>query len=250
MTLDSSPTSPSPPSSTTAATKSPDLHKQPSTASLDDVRIQHDEDSLSKHQSDTVLPLDSNDNSISKNSRISTNSMTINRLDKPSLSKQNANTQQLPSEQYKHRVECQLDVAQNNWRNWHRVALWTWLSPILALGKQRQLTLDDLPHISKNDECHAVLERFERNWMAAEKRGSVKTWRIILQTFWRDWLVTAVMLMPYMGTRIAQPLLLKQIVLNISNHATEPAGPAYGYAVILGVAATIQAFLHQQYFFR
>ncbi|CAF3952141.1 unnamed protein product [Didymodactylos carnosus] len=62
-------------------------------------------------------------------------------------------------------------------------------------------------------------------------------------------LVSGLFLIPYSAAKIAQPLLLRQIILIITN-PHELSYKGYLYAVVLGIASVTQALVHQQFFFR
>ena len=61
--------------------------------------------------------------------------------------------------------------------------------------------------------------------------------------------ICRLILLPYIAVKTTPPLLLKQIVLTI-NDTTTPAYEGYLYAIGLGLAATVQAIMHQQFFLR
>ena len=149
-----------------------------------------------------------------------------------------------------YRKPCGLDWAESSWTRWIHVAFWSWLSPILNIGNKQQLTVDDLFDLSPNDECGQLLEKFETVWEKNEtKFGYSNIWKIIAKTFWKESLIPGLILFPYTGAKIAQPLFLKQIVLNINDVNAAPY-VGYLYAIGLGLSTILQALMHQQFFFR
>ncbi|CAF1526900.1 unnamed protein product, partial [Didymodactylos carnosus] len=144
------------------------------------------------------------------------------------------------------RKPCGFDVAQSSWKRWPALLLWSWIYPILKLGTKRQLTDDDLSELSPNDKCRQLLNAFESERL---KRINTSTLKLIFSTFWREMLVSGLLILPYSVAKIAQPLLLRQIVLVISN-PLELSYKGYLYAVALGFASVSQVLVHQQYFFR
>lgn len=145
------------------------------------------------------------------------------------------------------RQPSRLEWAEASWTRWLHVLCWWWINPILSLGNQRVLTdndLDDLPH---DDKCSTLLNKmFIAHWTS--------TWNIIIQTFWKRFLSNGLFLLPYMVARISQPLLLREIVLFITNDqkalTKSSSLVGYSYALILFICALVQIFIHQQYFFR
>ncbi|CAF4338769.1 unnamed protein product, partial [Adineta steineri] len=127
-----------------------------------------------------------------------------------------------------HRKPNALDWAESSWLRWIHVAFWTWINPILTIGHKQQLTEDDL---------------FE------EKNIHMDTWKVLIKTFWKNWLFSGLILLPYIAAKIAQPLFLKEIILTINDNS-RPSHAGYLYACGLGLSAVVQALIHQQYFFR
>lgn len=166
---------------------------------------------------------------------IDNNDKTLHEHDNSDNTQQhdNTNEQQPPDTTFK-RLPCQLDICQNTISLWYKVALWTWLSHIFQTAQHKHITDSDLPELSHNDDTNELLQRFEQNYINMCKQSpnnEVATWRVLMKTFWKQWLVPVLILIPYSGARIAQPLFLKQIVLNIASVTTlNPlaAGPAYG----------------------
>ncbi|CAF1164650.1 unnamed protein product, partial [Didymodactylos carnosus] len=149
-----------------------------------------------------------------------------------------------------HRKFCGLDWAQSSWKRWIYVAFWWWLNPILNTGYKRGLTDDDLFDLSRNDDCGQLLKKIEIEWEKYEKKHEhVNTWKIVIKAFWKEALVVVLMSFPFAGIKVVQPLLLKEVVLNISD-SSAPSYAIYLYAIGLSLATILQAFLNQQLFFR
>lgn len=148
------------------------------------------------------------------------------------------------------RKPCGLDWAQASWTRWIHVLSWCWLNPILNKGFKQGLTDDDLFDLSPNDEGNQLLNKFES--VLEEHNNDVKNfnvWKIVLKSFWKEAIIAGLILIPYLGAKIAQPLLLREIILYISD-ANQPRYSGYIYAIGLGLAAILQAIIHQQFFFR
>ena len=156
------------------------------------------------------------------------------------------------------RKSSRFDWAHSSIFRCFHVLFWSWLNPILSLGYKRELTDEDLDDLSDNDRCSILLEKLkfysENNlWLS-----QTTTWNIILRAFWRQCTFVFVLLIPYNAVRVAQPLLLRQIVLYIINEQsrTDPSWTSfdayigYLYALALFACSATQAFLHQQAYFR
>jgi ATP-binding cassette subfamily C (CFTR/MRP) protein 4 len=156
------------------------------------------------------------------------------------------------------RQSSRFDWAHSSiFRSFH-VLFWWWLNPILSLGYQRELTDEDLDDLSINDKCSVLLNKLsyysENNiWLT-----NTTTWNIILRAFWKQCVFVIFLLIPYNAARVAQPLLLRQIVLYIISQKSQPDPPVtsfdayigYLYALGLFACSATQAFLHQQAYFR
>ncbi|CAF1620969.1 unnamed protein product, partial [Adineta ricciae] len=139
-----------------------------------------------------------------------------------------------------------LDWAESSIFHWFHVIFWTWINPILTIGHKRELTEDDLFEVSSKDECQHLLNRITKIW---DENIHLDTWKVLIKTFWKNFLISGVILFPYTATKIAQPLLIKEIILIINDHQ-RPSYMGYIYACCLGLSTIGQAMMHQQYFFR
>ncbi|CAF1231508.1 unnamed protein product [Adineta ricciae] len=139
-----------------------------------------------------------------------------------------------------------LDHAESSIFRWFHVIFWTWINPILTTGYKKQLNEDDLYEVSAKDECYYLLNRLESHWM---KNPDLRTEKILIKTFWKNLIYSGLVLFPYIAAKVAQPLLLKEIVLTINNN-DRPSYIGYICACGLGLSTVIQAIIHQQYFFR
>lgn len=156
------------------------------------------------------------------------------------------------------RQSSRFDWAHSSIFRCFHVLFWWWLNPILSLGYKRELADEDLDDLSNNDRCSVLLHKLsyysDNNiWLT-----NTTTWNIILRAFWKQCLFAVVLLIPYNASRVAQPLLLRQIVLYIIDQKSKPDPPlttfqayiGYLYALGLFACSATQAFLHQQAYFR
>lgn len=143
------------------------------------------------------------------------------------------------------RHSCRLDWAESSWTRWIYVAFWWWMKPILSIGNRRTLTDDDLDDLSASDKCSFLLNKLN---IDTDKWPG--TWRIIISTFGKDSLLISLNLLLYAATRIAQPLLLHEIVIYLNNKVAQPTYIGYLLAIGLGFCSFLQAIIHQQAFFR
>lgn len=145
----------------------------------------------------------------------------------------------------KTRHPSRLDWAQSSWTRWIYVAFWMWIKPILSLGNQRALVDEDLDELSLEDSCSVSMSRVN-----CDNQQWAGTWNVIRRAFLKDFLLSGAVLLLNIVTRIAQPLILREIVLYISTESVVPTYGGYLLAIGLGACSALQAIIHQQSFFR
>ena len=142
------------------------------------------------------------------------------------------------------RQSCRLDWSLSTWTRWINIPLFWWVDSILSLVYQRTLVDDDLSDLSDNDKCSALLQRvnkYSSKWLG--------TWHVLKQTFFKDFILSISLVFPLVLTRVAQPLLIREIVTYIRNPLRLPAYASYLCVFALCIAAILQAILNQQIFF-
>ncbi|CAF1066424.1 unnamed protein product [Rotaria sordida] len=145
----------------------------------------------------------------------------------------------------KQRQSCRLDWAESSWTRWIQIPLLLWITPILSLGNKRVLVEDDLSDLSANDKCSFLLNRV--NQYSSKWQG---TWHVFKRTFLKDFLISILLVIPFSIARIAQPLLIRQIVLYIKGQSGLPAYTGYLCAIGLCISAIVQTMMAQQILLR
>ncbi|CAM4855736.1 unnamed protein product [Rotaria socialis] len=156
------------------------------------------------------------------------------------------------------RQSSRFDWAHSSILRFFHVLFWWWLNPVLSLGYKRDLTDEDLDDLSANDKCSSLLDKLsyysDNNlWMT-----NTTTWHIVMKAFWKQSVFVIFLLLPYNASRVAQPLLLREIVLYIISQKSHSESSTtffenyrgYIYALGLFLCSAIQAILHQQAYFR
>ncbi|CAF3366217.1 unnamed protein product [Rotaria socialis] len=143
------------------------------------------------------------------------------------------------------REPCRFDWVESPSNKWIHLALWWWIQPILSLGNRRSLIDDDFSDISMNDKCSVLL--IKADYDISKWPG---TWNVIRQTFMKDFFETMATILVYTATRIAQPLLIRELIVYISNASNLPTYIGYVSAVGLGIISIVQAIIYQQTFFQ
>ena len=95
-----------------------------------------------------------------------------------------------------------------------------------------------------NDKAFILLNRFcSYDW----SRTSV--WKIISNEFWKEYLSASMFFIPYSITRISQPLLIREILLDIMNKQQSSA-KIYIFAVLYMICNLFTALFARQNIFR
>ena len=124
------------------------------------------------------------------------------------------------------RQSSRLDWAESSWTRWIQIPLLLWVTPIVSLGNKRTLVEDDLNDLSLKDKCSVLLGRVYQD--GSKWKG---TWHVFSRVFFKDFLMSILLTLPLNVARIAQPLLIRQIVLYIKGETELPLYAGYLYAI-------------------
>jgi ATP-binding cassette subfamily C (CFTR/MRP) protein 4 len=153
------------------------------------------------------------------------------------------NTSDDTDDQYR-RQSSRLEWAESSWTRLLHVLCWWWLNPILSLGYKRQLTENDLGDIPHVDKTLVLLDRLHSyDW------SSTTTWAIIYKEFGKEYIFASLFFLPFFITCIAQPLFLRQFIVNINDKQGSNTF-SYLYVISLFISVIIQTFTERQAVFR
>jgi ABC-type multidrug transport system fused ATPase/permease subunit len=137
-----------------------------------------------------------------------------------------------------------IEWAELSWTRILHVLCWFWINPILSLGYKQQLVVNDLGDIPHIDKSSVLLDRLRSyDWL------STTTSRIIIKEFSKDYIIANLYLLPFLIVRITQPLVFRQLILNMMNKQGSNT-VNYLYAVVLFSSVLIQTLMHRQNIFR
>ncbi|CAF4939985.1 unnamed protein product, partial [Rotaria sp. Silwood1] len=143
------------------------------------------------------------------------------------------------------RQSSRLDWAESSCTRWIQIPLLSWITPILSLGNKHTLVENDLNDLAVNDKCSVLLHRVNHD--RSQWQG---TWHVYMRTFYKDFIMSILLVFPLIMAHIAQPLLIRQIILYIKGQSGLPVYVGYLFAVGLCISAILQAIIHQQILFR
>lgn len=128
-----------------------------------------------------------------------------------------------------------------------------WLSPLLRLGRQRTLVLDDLPPLRARDTSAAISAQFAVEWKKQLASPRPSLWRLYISLFAPEFILSGLLKLSQDLLGFAQPLLLSRLISFASSHSTSTPQPlSHGLltASLMLLASLSQTSLLQSYFFR
>ncbi|CAF4589310.1 unnamed protein product [Rotaria socialis] len=136
-----------------------------------------------------------------------------------------------------------LEWAESSWLRWGHLIYFSWIIPVIKSGYKRTLTIDDLDQLPTDDTALVLMQKFlSYDW---------KTTRVsiaIIKIFWKELTISGLLLLPYMFGRMAVPLIMRQIILLITDHQTS-SSLRYVYPVIFLLCVIVSpCFLYQSTF--
>ena len=142
--------------------------------------------------------------------------------------------------------------------NWLSLLTWWWVGDIFRVGKQRRLVHSDLHPPPLEDQCATISRAWEQAWaaqLAADPTRCPSVWRTLIAIFGWRYFVRGLPLALVSLAKIAQPLLLRQLVLYLESNDGQDVGSqggvgiAFLYAVLLFLACVTQSVVQHWYFF-
>uniref|UniRef100_A0ACD5TA33 Uncharacterized protein n=1 Tax=Avena sativa TaxID=4498 RepID=A0ACD5TA33_AVESA len=119
---------------------------------------------------------------------------------------------------------------------WFSIITFSWMGPLLDLGRRKTLDLDDVPLLDHNDSVHGILPNFKAKIVSNSARGqftdvtTVKLAKVLVLTTWKLVLITAVYALLSTVAAYVGPYLIEYFVdyLNRSSRSTKE-----GYILVL-----------------
>ncbi|CAF1647072.1 unnamed protein product, partial [Adineta ricciae] len=145
----------------------------------------------------------------------------------------------------KERQSSRLDWVESSYTRWIQLPFFAWITPILSLSNKHTLVENDLNDLSINDKCSVLLNRMSP--YSFQWKG---TWHALTRTFGKDYMISILLVFPLVMAHVAQPLLIRQLILYIKGRIAYQVYMAYLLAFALFISTIIQAIVSQQIFFQ
>ncbi|OQR84874.1 ATP-binding Cassette (ABC) Superfamily [Achlya hypogyna] len=141
------------------------------------------------------------------------------------------------------------DVCPNDVGGCGSSLFFSWLTPLLDLGNQRPLQLEDLYQLNPPDRATGVFASFEREWRAEVASATApRMWRALAKAFGGPFVVAGALKLLHIASQFVGPLLIKSIVAYLGNpDATLQEGLWYCAAIL--ISGVLQSFALRQYYF-
>ncbi|CAF4290398.1 unnamed protein product, partial [Adineta steineri] len=140
------------------------------------------------------------------------------------------------------RQSSRLDWAESSCTRWLQIPLYSWITPILSLSNKRTLVENDLDDLAIKDQCSTLLNRvnqYDSQWPG--------TWHVLNHTFAKDFLMSILLVFPLIMAHLAQPLLIRQIILVIKDQSGLPWYDGYIFCIALFASCIVQAIVVFRY---
>ncbi|XP_071159454.1 ATP-binding cassette sub-family C member 4-like isoform X3 [Mytilus edulis] len=128
-----------------------------------------------------------------------------------------------------------------------------WLNPLFKIGYQRRLEVDDMYNVCEQDSSDNLGDRLEKEWNKELRKkqsgGKPSLLKCLIRMFGVEYALLGLILFIEEGTKIAQPLLLGQLIRYFTPGSTVSSTDAYMYAMGVSLCAIILAIFHHPYFF-
>ncbi|KAG1269716.1 hypothetical protein G6F68_000016 [Rhizopus microsporus] len=127
----------------------------------------------------------------------------------------------------------------------------SWMTPLMRLGYQKPLTMDDLWNLNTEDQSAIIGARFEKDWEKEMKKPNPSLLRVLVRTLGGPFALAAFFKLLQDILQFTQPMLLKQLMRWVTSYNTADPEPSYvGIFIAVGMFLTAVCqtmFLHQYF---
>lgn len=131
--------------------------------------------------------------------------------------------------------------------------LFSWINPLLRLGKSKPLTLDDIPSLGSEDEALLAYRKFNDAWSILEEEKGTKNsnnfvfWAIT-RVYWKSMVLAGICALLRTIAVVATPLLLYAFV-SYSNLEKKNLKEGVFLVGLLVVLKVVESLSHRQFYF-
>ncbi|KAG2236972.1 hypothetical protein INT48_002041 [Thamnidium elegans] len=155
-----------------------------------------------------------------------------------------------PKTQYIMLDEDELDSPEEKTNIFGRLTF-SWMTPLMRLGYQKPLVMDDLWNLKSDDQSAIVGAKFQHNWQQEMNKEKPSLLRALVKTLGGPFFLAALFKALQDVLQFTQPLLLKQLMKWVTSYNSDEPQPAYrGIMIAIGMFLTAicqTMFLHQYF---
>ncbi|CEP11799.1 hypothetical protein [Parasitella parasitica] len=157
---------------------------------------------------------------------------------------------QRPKTQYIMLEEDGLDSPEDKTNIFGRLTF-GWMTPLMRLGYQKPLTMDDLWNLKLDDQAAVVGVKFQENWQKELSKSKPSLLRALVKTLGGPFALAALFKALQDILQFTQPMLLKKLMIWVTSYNSDLPEPAYR-GVLIAIAMFLTAicqtmFLHQYF---
>ncbi|RUS27181.1 ABC transporter transmembrane region-domain-containing protein [Jimgerdemannia flammicorona] len=126
-----------------------------------------------------------------------------------------------------------------------------WMTPLMKLGYQKYLTMDDLWNLKCEDQSKIISDSFQNNWQKEMQKPKPSLLRVLIATFGSPFAFAAIFKGLQDALQFTQPILLRELMKWVNSYSTDAPEPGYigvFIAVAMLLTALTQTMLLHQYF--
>ncbi|KAI8342382.1 multi drug resistance-associated protein MRP [Chlamydoabsidia padenii] len=157
-----------------------------------------------------------------------------------------------PKSQYVLLEDSSLDCPEETSNIFSRLTF-EWMTPLMRLGYEKPLTMDDLWDLKHDDQSAIIGEKFEKYWDLEMRKKNPSLLRALVYALGGPFFLAALFKALQDVLQFTQPLLLRELMLWVTSYTTDSPEPAYrGIMIAVGmfVTAVSQTMFLHQYFHR
>ncbi|CAJ1086991.1 LOW QUALITY PROTEIN: multidrug resistance-associated protein 4-like [Xyrichtys novacula] len=132
-----------------------------------------------------------------------------------------------------------------------------WLGPILRLGYNKRLEVNDMYSILQEDKSEKLGEELQRFWDSEVRKATKELQkpqlaRALLKCYWKSYSGAGLFVLPLEAIKVIQPFLLWKIIQYFENYDPDDQTSlymVYGYAAAMSVSAFGLTFLQHLYYY-
>ncbi|CAN4113551.1 unnamed protein product [Withania somnifera] len=127
-------------------------------------------------------------------------------------------------------------------------AVWNWMNPLLSIGYQSPLKLDEVPSLPPDFRAERMAEFFEKNWPKPGENVKYPVLMTLTRCFWKDIVIISILATVQLVVMYVGPVLIQSFISFTSGDRTNPY-EGYYLVLILLVSKVIEVLTSHHFSF-